>query len=581
MKGFQFYLKRRRALLTVAVLLTALLIWGVDYATQNALGIPKAEYKALVALYRATDGPHWLRNTNWLTSNTPWFGVKVSRGHVYSLHLEARQRYQLDTGTFGIEHGACCQPFESIKLKGQIPKELGNLTRLVQLSLSQNELAGQIPHDLEKLTNLEQLSLDNNQLSGEIPAGLGKLVKLRKLDLSKNQLTGQIPPDLGKLNGLYSLNLQDNRLTGQIPSELGHLGALIILNLQNNQLVGEVPSEVMRLRNVSDRFDLSGNELTGATSSLTTEIATDKTPNVTPRSQSIKTEGIIQCDTFPVPEDASDLYRARGQHRNCHCPKEILPKVYLSQAPLTESCPKDMLEIPKSLISPSLKMSKWCLAHSLCADQSLLALIEVDNNDEHVVQLDCKADDISYVSFEFLNSGKMIGAFRSFPFTTKECLFYDGGSIKATGGWNYDPISGPSKTRRFLLAPDLPGATFADKRPANPFHPQRLAIVENLKSLLIRIVEIVQKKVDSQTSIGSDLRKAEERRTTRHSGTSVYLTIAQGNFSLQARQLAIRMLIIEETGLSKDSDKIKEALARLRSDADPAIRTEAQRVFSY
>ncbi|CAN0467840.1 unnamed protein product, partial [Ascophyllum nodosum] len=50
---------------------------------------------------------------------------------------------------------------------------------------------------------------------GAIPPDLGKLSALQSLDLSQNQLDGAIPPDLGKLSALQSLDLSNNQLDGE------------------------------------------------------------------------------------------------------------------------------------------------------------------------------------------------------------------------------------------------------------------------------------------------------------------------------------------------------------------------------
>ena len=81
-------------------------------------------------------------------------------------------------------------------LTGAIPKELGLLTELQELSLLNNKLTGPIPRELGQLNQLQELYLANNQLTGEIPKELGQLNQLRKLYLFGNQLTGAIPPEL-------------------------------------------------------------------------------------------------------------------------------------------------------------------------------------------------------------------------------------------------------------------------------------------------------------------------------------------------------------------------------------------------
>ena len=59
-------------------------------------------------------------------------------------------------------------------LTGSIPRELGGLSILRELRLSNNMLDGEIPSELGNLSNLETLQLDENELSGEIPAKLGR-----------------------------------------------------------------------------------------------------------------------------------------------------------------------------------------------------------------------------------------------------------------------------------------------------------------------------------------------------------------------------------------------------------------------
>ena len=110
-----------------------------------------AERGALIALYQATDGPHWINSHNW-TTEAPiddWHGVSTdSRG------------------------------------------------RVAEVDLSRNGLRGEIPAEMIHLANLEWLDLSANQLYGEIPAELGHLTRLQVLFLAHNQLSGFIPREL-------------------------------------------------------------------------------------------------------------------------------------------------------------------------------------------------------------------------------------------------------------------------------------------------------------------------------------------------------------------------------------------------
>ena len=207
----------------------------------------------LEALYRATGGPNWTDNTNWLTDAplAAWYGVTTdATGRVTGLDLAG---YWDSEGREFVRHG----------LNGPIPLELGDLTNLEFLDLRINNLTGSIPSELGNLTNLGSLWLSTNDLTGSIPSELGSLTNLWLLVLSRNDLTGSIPSELGKLTNLESLGLSINDLTGSIPSELGNLTNLWLLELFGNDLTGSIPSELGSLTNL-ESLDLSGNDLTGS-----------------------------------------------------------------------------------------------------------------------------------------------------------------------------------------------------------------------------------------------------------------------------------------------------------------------------
>ena len=147
-------------------------------------------------------------------------------------------------------------------LSGEIPSELGNLSGLKELNLWRNRLTGEIPSELGKLSDLTTLSLSENALSGSIPTELANLTNLHNLWLRDNNLTGEIPATLGQLNSLFSLSLSRNDLTGEIPAELGSIEQLRELYLAGNELTGEIPDELGNL-NPLTHLDLSHNNLTG------------------------------------------------------------------------------------------------------------------------------------------------------------------------------------------------------------------------------------------------------------------------------------------------------------------------------
>ena len=231
---------------------------------------------ALLALYNATDGPHWVDNKNWLTDAPlgEWYGVDTDvSGRVVRLDLggrwdeDSRQwiRHGL-TGPIPPQLGNLANltrlELGHNDLSGPIPPELGGLASLTRLSLRDNDLSGPIPPELGDLANLESLSADFNSLSGPIPPELGGLAQLHGLWLYTNRLSGPIPPELGDLADLAVLNLGDNDLSGPIPPELGDLAKLEALAIYINRLSGPIPPELGDLANLAV-LNLGGNDLSG------------------------------------------------------------------------------------------------------------------------------------------------------------------------------------------------------------------------------------------------------------------------------------------------------------------------------
>ena len=199
---------------------------------------PNPDRSALVALYKATDGPNWVNNHNWLTDAPlgEWHGVDTDgTGRVVLLNLQGHD--DPDTGGNPILFG----------LHGPIPPELGDLTDLTELYLGKNSLSGPIPPELGNLGKLTRLNLTDNDLSGPIPPELGNLANLTELYLRGNHLSGPIPRELGSLANLTALGLGRNDLTGAVPSELGNLANLTWLIIRQNSLTGPLPVSLLRL----------------------------------------------------------------------------------------------------------------------------------------------------------------------------------------------------------------------------------------------------------------------------------------------------------------------------------------------
>ncbi len=193
---------------------------------------------ALVAFYNSTGGLNWNNNSGWLTGpvNT-WYGITVEGERVVELIINSNN------------------------LAGTLPNDLGQLTALVSLGMSNDqELSGELPESLFQITSLKWFGIGNCSLTGIIPNNIGNCSSLFEFSLPQNNLTGPIPPEIGNLDSLIFLDLHNNQLTGSIPPELGNCANLWELRLNNNQLTGTIPIELTYFEDLYT-FNLGNNQL--------------------------------------------------------------------------------------------------------------------------------------------------------------------------------------------------------------------------------------------------------------------------------------------------------------------------------
>jgi len=105
-----------------------------------------------------------------------------------------------------------------------------------------------LPEEIGELTQLRKLNLSNNNLNS-LTESFTNLKSLQIIDLSWNQFT-ILPEFIGELNSLIKIDLQYNRLSS-LPDSIGNLRLLKVLNLTDNPLK-ELPESIGQLMNLEE-----------------------------------------------------------------------------------------------------------------------------------------------------------------------------------------------------------------------------------------------------------------------------------------------------------------------------------------
>lgn len=231
-----------------------------------------------------------------------WNGVRCngSTGHVIGIDLSGES---ITNSIDNLSSLFSLQFLQSLNLANnsfttaQIPSEIGNLSSLTYLNLSNTGYNGQVPLEISQLVKLEILDLSSLSYSGFSPLklenpSLGMLVQnltnikqlyldcvlisangsewckaissslpnLQVLSLSSCNLSGEIDQSLEKLHSLSVIRLDQNNLAAPVPDFIANFRNLTLLKLSNSQLNGTFPQKILQVPTLTS-LDLSYNTL--------------------------------------------------------------------------------------------------------------------------------------------------------------------------------------------------------------------------------------------------------------------------------------------------------------------------------
>lgn len=147
-------------------------------------------------------------------------------------------------------------------LTGSIPEELYDLTKLEVLNLRMTGITGTLSPKMGQWTEMDTLNLrtctyrqeayplvrNTDRMTGELPKEVGRLTKMRYLDLGRQGFSGELPEQLGNCVALEDLALEECNFSGELPGSLTRLERLWQIVLTDNDLSGELPRSLGEMK---------------------------------------------------------------------------------------------------------------------------------------------------------------------------------------------------------------------------------------------------------------------------------------------------------------------------------------------
>ncbi|XP_059316471.1 cuscuta receptor 1-like [Lycium ferocissimum] len=158
----------------------------------------------------------WLDFMGWISSTRHYHISYGFLSDINMMDVETRVQFSTKRNSYTYK-GSILKYMSGIDLSsngltGEIPIELGNLSKIHALNLSHNHIFGRIPNTFSNLHETESLDLSYNNLNGRIPVGLLELHSLEIFSVAYNNLSGAVPPFKAQFSTFDKSSYQGNPL---------------------------------------------------------------------------------------------------------------------------------------------------------------------------------------------------------------------------------------------------------------------------------------------------------------------------------------------------------------------------------
>ncbi|XP_075108901.1 cuscuta receptor 1 [Nicotiana tabacum] len=175
----------------------------------------KRDGKIRTLIYASFPKEAWLNFLTWKISTMHYHNrYSMGESNFGMMDVETQVQFSTKRNTYTYK-GSILKYMSGIdlssnRLTGEIPIELGNLSKIHALNLSHNHLIGRIPESFSYLHEVESLDLSYNSLNESIPEGLLELHPLAVFSVTYNNLSGRVPDFKGQFGTFDKSSYEGN-----------------------------------------------------------------------------------------------------------------------------------------------------------------------------------------------------------------------------------------------------------------------------------------------------------------------------------------------------------------------------------